>query len=85
MTSHSQQETRSAPALVVERWNAWVRVWIPDTGELRWINLDEAPYELLEHAEEPLGGVGAGAVDGFRAPSRFRRGTPGHGGADAAE
>jgi len=73
MTSHSQQETRSAPALVVERWNAWVRVWIPDTGELRWIHLDEEPYELLEHAEEPLRDVRARAVDRFRTPEGRER------------
>ena len=34
-------------ALVVERWNAWVRVRFPDSGETAWVNLDEVGFQTV--------------------------------------
>ncbi|MCB9915480.1 MAG: hypothetical protein H6828_10075 [Planctomycetes bacterium] len=34
----------TARALVVDRWNSWVQVWFPDTGEREWINLAERGF-----------------------------------------
>lgn len=36
------------PALVLECWNSWVRVLFSETGEIRWVNLDETEFEPLE-------------------------------------
>lgn len=32
-------------ALVVQRWNSWVRVYYPDTDESEWVNLAEVEFE----------------------------------------
>ena len=37
-----------SPALVLERWNSWVRVYLPDTGETRWVDLGEVAYERMD-------------------------------------
>lgn len=37
----------SEPVLVVDRWNSWVRVMFPDTGETTWVDLAETAYEPL--------------------------------------
>jgi len=34
-------------ALVVARWNSWVRLYWPDTGRIEWVDLREAGYENL--------------------------------------
>lgn len=35
-------------ALVLQRWNGWVRLYWPASDETQWVNLDEVPgYELL--------------------------------------
>ena len=39
-------------ALVIQRWNSWVRVLWPSTGETRWVDLGEEGYELVAEAEE---------------------------------
>lgn len=41
------------PAMVLERWNSWVRLYFPSSGGSGWINLDEVDYEILDGA--PLG------------------------------
>jgi hypothetical protein len=41
------------PAMVLERWNSWVRLYFPSSGGTGWINLDEVDYEVLDGA--PLG------------------------------
>jgi hypothetical protein len=56
------------PALVLDRWNSWVRLYFPSSGGTGWINLAEVDYELLDgaplgapvpcpRAEPPLGGI----------------------------
>ena len=44
-----------APALVLERWNSWVRVFLPQNGEIRWVNLQEIGYEPLPEGPEGAG------------------------------
>lgn len=61
----SSEEAKSAPALVVDRWNSWVRVWFPDTGDLAWINLDEHPFEKL--SDSPDEATGSKLAQGFDA------------------
>ena len=34
-------------ALVVARWNSWVRLYWPDTGRIEWVDLRETPFENL--------------------------------------
>jgi hypothetical protein len=42
-------ETTKETALVLDRWNAWVRVYLPRTGEVRWIDLGRSgPCEILD-------------------------------------
>ena len=53
------------PALVVARWNSWVRVWFPDTGDLAWINLDEHPFGKL--SDSPDEANGSKRAQGFEA------------------
>ena len=36
-----------AAALVLERWNSWVRVWLPHTGETVWVDLDQQDFEVM--------------------------------------
>ena len=38
---------RPGAALVVARWNAWARLWFPETGEAVWVNLDELDFTPL--------------------------------------
>ncbi|MCP3917109.1 MAG: hypothetical protein GY711_16295 [bacterium] len=45
-------------ALVVARWNAWVRVWFPDTDETTWVNLEEVGCEILPAQRSDLGEQG---------------------------
>jgi|GEM_PF-3486105 len=45
--STDSQPTEARPALVLQRWNSWVRVYLPESGELRWVDLREARYEPL--------------------------------------
>ncbi|MDP6538784.1 MAG: hypothetical protein QF903_00885 [Planctomycetota bacterium] len=54
-------------ALVLERWNSWVRVWLPASGETRWVDLAERGWSAEADApaaapgsEEPRPGVGTG-------------------------
>lgn len=35
-------------ALVLDRWNSWVRVWLPELGEVRWIDLGESEFEPMD-------------------------------------
>lgn len=45
------QATPASPhpdaALVIQRWNSWVRVLWPASGETRWIDLAEEGFEVL--------------------------------------
>ena len=31
-------------ALVVDRWNSWVRLYFPDEGVMEWVNLQDVPH-----------------------------------------
>ena len=55
MITSSEQQPECAPALVVDRWNSWVRVWFPDSGDLTWINLDEHRFEVLSDSPDEEG------------------------------
>jgi hypothetical protein len=52
MTSTIEAPTNATPALVLERWNSWVRVFLPETQETRWVNLQEHEYDSLEDEDE---------------------------------
>lgn len=47
----SMTTTREAPptrpALVLDRWNSWVRVYLPETGETRWVDLGQTQFTPL--------------------------------------
>lgn len=45
-----EQEAR--PALVTARWNSWVRLYYPGTGEMTWVDLREVGFEILEASAE---------------------------------
>jgi len=34
-------------ALVIARWNSWVRVYFPETQETTWVNLEEVGYQTV--------------------------------------
>jgi hypothetical protein len=44
------------PSLVIARWNSWVRLYYPATGEMTWVDLREVGFEILERAvdDRPL-------------------------------
>lgn len=46
---------QASPALVLQRWNSWVRVYLPETREVRWVDLSEATYEPLPEGAPPAG------------------------------
>lgn len=48
----------SGAALVVARWNAWVRVWLPSSGETRWVNLREVGFQPGSAARSGAGEEG---------------------------
>jgi len=50
MTS-TQQAPPDQPALVLQRWNSWVRVFLPQTGETRWVDLERANHRPATGAE----------------------------------
>ena len=41
-------EEAGQPALVLARWNSWVRLYYPATGETAWVDLREVGFEILE-------------------------------------
>ncbi len=43
-----EYEDDAQQALVLARWNSWVRVYYPDTGETAWVDLREVGFEILE-------------------------------------
>lgn len=47
--------TNASPALVLQRWNSWVRVFLPETQETRWVDLTEHEYVPID-ATDDLGG-----------------------------
>ncbi|MAF65814.1 MAG: hypothetical protein CMJ84_09175 [Planctomycetes bacterium] len=58
-------EPQQQRALVLEHWNSWVRVWLPATGETRWVDLEEQGWTAEGDAERPerdapTPGVGTG-------------------------
>lgn len=52
MTTSREAPTES-PALVLQRWNSWVRVYLPETREVRWVDLSEMGYAPLPDGEPP--------------------------------
>ncbi|MDP6838709.1 MAG: hypothetical protein QF724_07220 [Planctomycetota bacterium] len=47
MRNPGEDPQEEAPALVLERWNSWVKVYLPQTEETRWVNLDEVDHRPL--------------------------------------
>jgi hypothetical protein len=45
-------EQEAQPALVMARWNSWVRLYYPATGEMTWVDLREVGFEILESSVE---------------------------------
>lgn len=43
----SGADPRPGAALVVARWNAWARLWFPETGEAVWVKLEEFDFKPL--------------------------------------
>ena len=41
-------EDQGKRALVLARWNSWVRLYFPATGETSWVDLREVGFEILE-------------------------------------
>ena len=39
-------------ALVLARWNSWVRLYFPKTGDVLWVDLREVGYEVVHPAPE---------------------------------
>ena len=39
-------------ALVLARWNQWVRLYFPATGDVLWVDLREVGYEVVRPAPE---------------------------------
>ena len=37
-------------ALVLARWNSWVRLYFPKTGDVLWVDLNEVGYEVVHPA-----------------------------------
>ncbi|MFT7670714.1 MAG: hypothetical protein ACI8X5_003425 [Planctomycetota bacterium] len=48
-----QDAPPTSPALVLQRWNSWVRVYLPDTRETRWVDLGESGYEPMPEQNQP--------------------------------
>lgn len=46
--SEAAGEDEGQRALVLARWNSWVRLYFPDTGEMAWVDLREVGFEILE-------------------------------------
>ncbi len=44
MTTSIDAPSNATPALVLERWNSWVRVFLPATQETRWVDLQKHSY-----------------------------------------
>ena len=40
-----------ASALVLARWNSWVRLYFPKTGDILWVDLREVGYEVVHPAQ----------------------------------
>jgi hypothetical protein len=38
-------------ALVLARWNSWVRLYFPKTGDILWVDLREVGYEVVHPAQ----------------------------------
>ena len=52
----TQEAPPVRPALVLDRWNSWVRVLFPETGETRWVDLTQTGYEPLAPESGPRRG-----------------------------
>jgi hypothetical protein len=39
-------------ALVLARWNQWVRLYFPASGDVLWVDLREVGYEVVRPAPE---------------------------------
>lgn len=37
-----------SPALVLKRWNSWVQVYLPDSGETRWVDLGATAFQRMD-------------------------------------
>jgi hypothetical protein len=51
--SDPQPEPQAEPALVLERWNSWVKLYFPASGGTGWVNLGDREWERLEPAAAP--------------------------------
>jgi len=50
IAEHDTGAPPAGAALVLARWHSWVRVWIPDRGEITWVNLDETSFRTVAPA-----------------------------------
>jgi hypothetical protein len=57
--SEPEPEPETQAALVLERWNSWVKLYFPSSGGTGWINLGEADYEVLDGPPPGLAGTQA--------------------------
>jgi hypothetical protein len=46
----AQNSPHPDAALVIQRWNSWVRVLWPATGETRWVDLSAERFEVVAAA-----------------------------------
>ena len=47
-STEAPQAPVQGAVLVLQRWNSWVRVYDPETGETAWVDLGETEYEPVE-------------------------------------
>jgi len=40
----------AGPALVVDRWATWARLWFPESGLTTWVDLAEVGFEPVPAA-----------------------------------
>lgn len=67
--------TRLERAQVLQRWNGWVQVYLPDAQETRWINLTAAYWEPEEGPEDELS---SGRVSNQEQSALWSAGVEGH-------
>jgi len=51
-----QQAPQPGAALVLARWNSWVRLYFPDEGVAEWVNLQDVPFEPASPPEATVDG-----------------------------
>jgi hypothetical protein len=62
MRTPGEEPQEETPALVLERWNSWVKVFLPQTEETTWVNLDEVGHRPFSGTAEDAEGASAGPI-----------------------